>query len=360
MDTVDKVGVCFFVGLSDRAGRPSEDVAMAADLGFRHFFTSMQMARSDLEGAIDEFRVIVQLAKQRGLRLIGDISPRAFQRFGASVDNLSPFAELGLSVLRVDFGFNAGQIARMVQNPFGLEIMINATGVSEQSLAGLEQAGLSLAGRLAGHNYYGGKEAGVSLREVERAATLLHHRGAVVQAFVASQQPERLPGYQGLATMERQRTLPVGRAAMELFVRGVADMVFIGDPVSRPEELRALLEVAASPHLRLRMALEADATDAERMVVLGRHRTRGADFEVCWRLLPRVASAGGSAIPDRAPCSRPRGAIYVYPRLSGEVRIAKTDLPPEAKAHVLGHIVAEDLPLLDLLGQKAEFELLPA
>lgn len=362
---MDRAGVSYYLGFPGDKTPSYENVELAADIGVRLFFTSVQIPEADIEGSIPEFRRIGEMAKRRGLRIITDVSPKAFERLGGSVSDLSPFADLGFSVLRIDAGFSPEVIAKLAQNPYGLEIMINASPISEESAQRYEAAGLSLQEHLAGHNYYPRVESGMSLRWAEETATILHRHGALVQAFVASQSSRRPYTYEGLCTLERQRWMSVGRAAMELFARHVADVVFIGDPATNEAEIRELLEVAEAPHLRLRVAVQPQAGPEERQVAFsGRHSTLNQDFEFTYRARGDRQRETLNSIPPRAPLPRPVGTVTVdnvmYPRYAGELQIARIDLPAEPRTNVVGRVVDEDRPLLELLRPRTVFELIPA
>ncbi len=354
-------GVSFYVGLPGPAGRPVEDVAMAADLGVRELFTSLQIPEADVRGHLDELRRIGALARARGLRLAADFSPRTLRLLGGSLHDLTPFIDLGVTTLRIDFGLEPEAIARVAR---AMPVMLNASEATEQGLQACAEAGLSLPGCLACHNYYPRNESGITMGWAERTSALLHRHGLEVSAFVASQVSRRPITFEGLPTVERQRGLSPARAAMELFARGVAEQVYIGDPATDPEEVRALLAVAADPHLCLRVRAEPAAGPAESAVAFGRLHVHGAqEYELLWRARGAMEAEDLPALPPRPPLPRPRGAVCVdnamYPRFAGSLTISKADLPPDPRVNVVGWIVPEDMVLLDLLTPRREFELIP-
>ncbi len=149
---------------------------------------------------------------------------------------------------------------------------------------------------------------------------------------------------------------------MELFARGIADMVFIGDPATDPQEIADLLAIAADPHLRLRVALEPTAGPEVRAIAFGRvHATSAGDFECVFRARGDRQREGLRPIPPGVALPRPAATVTIdndqYQRYAGELQITRGDLPADPRVNVVGRIVPDDRPLLDLLGPRTPFEL---
>jgi hypothetical protein len=76
----------------------------------------------------------------------------------------------------------------------------------------------------------------------------------------------------------------------------------------------------------------------------------------------RYASQGKSFPPKPCP-EREKGSVSVgnqnYLRYSGEMEIARTDLPPEKRVNIVGQVCPEDVPYLPYITDGMGFRLLP-
>lgn len=358
------LGTSFYVGIPNSTQRSAYDcVSMAADLGIQHFFTTVQMPEADIAGHLQEFRDIARLAERMELHIMADAHPIAFRRVGGSVADLGPFKEIGITDLRLDAGFGDNDTVLLQQSALehDMNIVLNASALTEDSIQQLRRLGYPLEGMVACHNYYPRVESGMSMNFMEKQATLLHRYGIIVMGFVASGSCHRYITYEGLPTLEIHRNTEPDRAARELLVRQWADVVYIGDQTDDIDELRRFSEVAQNPHLVLRIQLNPDAHTPEREIALNRiHEHLPQEFEVTYRARgDRQRPSLALIIPQTHAIARYRGTVAVdnvfYPRYAGELHIAKVDLPADPRTNVVGHVIDEDLRLLDAIRPKTAF-----
>ena len=358
------VGTSFYLGIpSSTRSSAYDSVSLAADLGVRHFFTSLQMPEADIPGSLDEFRAIGKLAEERHLAIMADVHPVVFQRIGGSINDLSAFRQLGIQSLRLDAGFSDEEIRQLLStvDQFEMQVALNGSPVTEASLKRLQGLGIPLHGTVASHNYYPRAESGLSRSFVAEQAVRLHAYGCIVMGFVASQSNHRYMTSEGLPTLEQHRYVPPGIAAQELFSLGWCDQVYIGDQTDDPSELKALLAAVDDPSLVIRMRLNPEAGAPERAVVLDQvHVHLAQDFELVHRAGGWRQKAGACMIlPQARPLARRRGAVTVdnarYPRFAGELQIARVDLPADSRVNVVGWVIDEDLPRLASLGPRVRF-----
>ncbi len=358
------VGTSFYLGIPSGCRSSAYDtVSLAADLGVRHFFTSLQMPEADIPGNLDEFRRIAVLAGRMDLAIMADVHPVVFQRIGGSIADFAPLRDLGVTSVRLDAGFSDEETHELLAtaNQFHMQVVLNASAANPLQLDRLDRLGVRLDGTVACHNYYPRAQSGLARSFVSRQADLLHAHRVIVMGFVPSQKNRRSMTYEGLPTLECHRAVEPGAAAQELLAMGWCDQVYIGDQTDDPEELKRLLAARHDPALILRIRLNPAAQAAERVIALGQaHDHLPQAFELVYRArgarqkpdLPRI-------LPQPVPLPRPRGTVTVdnvlYARYAGELQIARVDLPADPRVNVVGWVAAEDLPLLESLGPRVRF-----
>ncbi|MEW6523000.1 MAG: MupG family TIM beta-alpha barrel fold protein [Bacillota bacterium] len=338
-----------------------EYLAEASRLGYTRVFTSLHITEQDPSEAVTLVREVTGAAARLALRVIADVSPRAFHAVGAAPTDLGPLARLGLAGIRVDFGYDREEIAAMTRDPSGLAIVLNASTLDRSDLTALAAAGMDFSRVEACHNFYPRPETGLSMAFLREKAALLREYAVTIWGFIPSRATRRGPLYQGLPTVEDHRDLPPARAAAELLAAGVIDILVIGDPRASRDELEEVASVWLGGSVPLRVRLAPDVTAAERAVVLGgRHQNRlDAAGWVVRSSSSREYAGQGVDIHPRPALVRPAYAVTVdnrlYLRYSGELQIARRDLPPDPRVNVLGRVVEEDWPLVDLIGAGTRF-----
>lgn len=362
------VGTSFYLGIPSCTEASAYDcVSMAADLGIRHFFTSLQMPEADIPSSLGDFRAIGKLTREMDLEVQADVHPIVFKRIGGSIQDLSPFQELGVSGLRLDAGFKDEELPVLLAEvkKSGMTMVLNASPVTDASLERLRTLGVPLDEAIACHNYYPRVETGLSRAFVAEQARRLHAWGCTVMGFVASQHHHRFMTYEGLPTLEAHRYREVGAAAQELLALAWCDQVYIGDQTEDKDELRSLLQATDEPCLVLRVRLNPAAGPAETGIALnGIHTHLPQDFEVVHRARgERQKATLPIILPQQQALPRRRGTVTVdnvlYPRFAGELQIAKTDLQPDSRTNVVGWVLDDDLPLLNYLGPRSRFRFQP-
>lgn len=335
----------------------------AARRGYTEVFTSLHLPEASPVATAERLARLAGRARSLGLRLWADVAPSALAALGAAPDNLEPLASLGLSALRIDHGYDAAAIAAMTRNPYGLDVVVNASTVRPAALDRILAAGARAERLAACHNFYPRPETGLSIWWVHRLSSALAERGIRVAAFVPSQHGRRGPLFAGLPTVERHRALPPDRAAAELLALGSIHTLLFGDPGPSTDEMEAVRAVWRGDGIPLRVRLHRDITAVERAIVEGTvHANRLDAAEAVVRSTTSRTSAGSAtAIPPRPAEPRPRGTVTVdndrYLRYAGELQVTLRDLPPDERVNVVGWVLADDLHLLDFLGPGARFRL---
>lgn len=358
------IGTSFYLGIPASTSLTAYDcVAMAADLGITHFFTSLQMPEADIPSSLNDFRAIGRLGEQMGLQIMADVHPIVFKRIGGSLQDFSSFRELGISSIRLDAGFSDEEVRQVISTAeqFGMGVVLNASPATDANLARLSKLGIPLKNTVACHNYYPRVETGLSRPFVARQAEILHAHGSTVMGFVASQKHHRYMTYEGLPTLECHRYTEPGRAAQELLTLGWCDHVYIGDQTEDQAELKSILQAAQDPCLVLRIRLNPFVQEAEKSVALsGSHVHLPQDFELVHRARgDRQRLNRPTILPQKDAMKRPRGTVTVdnilYPRFAGELQITRVDLGPDIRTNVVGWVLDDDLTKLNDLQPRVRF-----
>jgi len=355
-------GVSVFLGGPDVAGRLDPYLDAVAAGGGSEVFTSLHIPEVPLASALEHLAALTGAAGSRGLAVVADIAPGALQKMGASPDDLSPLAAMGLAGIRLDYGFAPDQVARFARNRQGLRVVLNTSTVDPDYLRQVMVAGADPVLLESCHNYYPRPETGLSLEGLRRSSLYFKEYGLRVAAFVPGAGARRGPLFEGLPTLERHRRMDAGQAAVELLATGLIDTVLFGDPWAAPQDLE---RVAAMCAASLRVRLTPGLSPIERRIVTDAghaNRPDAAEF-VVRSTASRAYAAGGPAIAPHHTVERPLGSITIdnekYLRYSGELQVTLADLPADARVNVVGHVIPEDLPLLSLIGPGTAFRLVP-
>lgn len=358
-------GVSVYLGGPDVAEKlPGYLDAMVAN-GGQEVFTSLHIPEVPLEAAVAQLTMLTGEARARGLSVVADIAPRALAGMGARPDDLSPLVALGLSGVRLDYGFAPEQIAAFARNPQGVRVVLNTGTVDPAFLRQVMAHGADPALLESCHNYYPRPETGLSFDSFMRSSGYFKEFGLRVAAFVVGGGAKRGPIHAGLPTIERHRQVEAGRAAAELMATGLVDTVLFGDPWAPTAELERVGAVVKAEGVLLRVRLTPGLDEFQRGIVAGpvqENRPDAAEY-VLRSTASRAYAAQGPAIEPFHTAARPVGAVTVdnkgYLRYSGELQVALRDLPADERVNVVAQVIEEDLPLLKLVGPGQRFILQP-
>ncbi len=330
----------------------------ARQAGVQRYFTSLHVTELDPRGmAVSLQSSVADLGAQA--EVIADVSPRTFDALGARPDNLEPLAALGIRGLRIDYGFPLETIARMADNPFGIKVVLNASTVDPRVVEGV----LPLGRVEFWHNFYPRPETGLSFEWMVGQSQALRQLGFRVGAFLPWLPEARPPLGLGLPTVERHRSLDVRLAAAELIRSGAIDTVVMGDPCADLTVLLALREMIEDRIIPLRVMV-SELGPREQATVNALHTSRRDPSELVLRsATSRTMAAIGEGVPARNCSARPRYTITIdnegYQRYAGELQITLCDLPADERVSVVGRVVQEDWPLVDLVEPGGKFRLVP-
>ncbi len=319
-------------------------VEKARRAGVRRAFTSLHIPEERIPDYQREAARLVRLCREAGIELVADVSPRTLGLLGCS--SIDDVAQLGLTYLRLDFGFGVPRVAELSRR---FHVVFNASTISDDDIAAWRAAGVDLARVAACHNYYPKRWSGLSLRRVASVNDRLKALGVEVMGFVPGDAGLRGPLHEGLPTVEGHRGdtgIGLVRDMLELF-DARCDVVLVGDSDVSDIVWRRMGELNRG-YVTLHAML-----DEAFSYLYGRPQHDRPDSS---EFLIRSPESRGWDMPVSAAGSRARtfsceaGAVVVgneaYGRYAGEVGIARQPLELDGRDTLAGWVCAEDRPLL--------------
>lgn len=341
-----------------------EYIDLAARYNFKRVFTCLLSVEGDKETIVQEFTDVIMHAKEKGMEVIADVSPKVFGELGISYNDLTFFKEIGADGIRLDMGFTGNEESIMTFNPQDLKIELNISSGTKY-LDNIMSYQANAANLMGCHNFYPHRYTGLNYDHFIETSKQYKEHGLVTAAFVNSPSAHigPWPVDEGLCTLEMHREWPIEVQAKHLWATEVIDDVIIANAFASEAELKALSEL--NPYqLTLTCELEADVPELEAKIVTEEfHFNRGdvSDY-VVRSTQSRVKYKGHEFAPFNTPDMK-KGDIIIetslYAHYAGELQVALKSMKNSGKSNVVGHVVEEEQFLLDYLKpwQKFQFKL---
>ena len=336
-------------------------IELAAKYGFKRIFTCLLSAADKEVGEIvAEFKEMVDVANKNGIEVIADLDPTVFKKLNASITDLSVFKNMGLSGIRLDMGFSGNEESIMSFNKHGLKIELNVSNGTKY-VDNILSYEANLENIYGCHNFYPHVYTGLSYEHFIKCSKQFKELGIRTAAFVNSPTAKYgpWPVSEGLCTLEEHRELPITVQAKHLFATGLIDDVIIANSFASEEELKALSELNKEM-LEFTVELNDEIRDIEKTIVLDEfHFNRGDNSEYMARSTQSRVKYKGTAFPAYNTPDIKRGDILIdsdiYSRYAGELQVALKDMKNHGKTNVVGHIVEEEVFLLDYIKPWSKF-----
>lgn len=378
--------------------RPLEEIKeyfkLASKYGVSKVFSSMFSVEGTKEEVLDYFRELIVSAHENNLKVSLDVNPMCFEKMGATVEDLSVFADIGVDFLRMDLSFGADQDAKLVENSYGITIEFNN---SPAIVSGLVNCGIDPKKFLVCHNFYPQRYTAMKWNKfVEKNKEIKAiTRDVRIAAFIsANAQPTHgvWDAVCGLPTVEKLRMLPIDLQARMLLATGDVDVLLIGNAYATEEEFKALQEVMAEsdrlngeldptlkmlvehglisldkPIKRLRVTLDPEISEIEKEILFDffPHLEMGDSSEWIWRTrISRFVYSHPSKIVAPRPVEGEMfevGDVVVvndnYKHYAGEVQIVKMPIVNDGTRNRVGHLDADEYEMMNLVydGDLVEF-----
>ncbi len=347
-------GTALYCGIGVTLEQMKSHLELAQQAGINALFTSLQLPEMEKSALLRDFPKMCELAHERNFRIAADVGARTADLFGIDLTDLRKIKDFGVDILRLDCGYTEAQTVELSHNDIGLEIQLNAAQATEDLVEYYVSHGINKDNVHWCHNYYPMRYTGLTPVQVQTLNRTIHNGGFRVAGFIPGQAHHRLGVSLGLPTLERHRTMPVSVAIQEAMLLGMDDIYF-GDDLATAQELQLLANAKPGMvHFRMKPLVQApevmawlDGRELKRGQIGLTHIVRSLYTKPEYSY--KQGYDGGLVQPIR------KGDVCMAKtpllRYSGEVQIAKVDLPADENIGVIGHIHEEDIAILDLYGE---------
>src|SRR5699024_7278365 len=344
----------FSIFLTDDWSQEKEDyINRMADIGFESVFTSLHIPEDDGSMYRKRLEPLLEVIKQRNLKLVADISGDAIHQIGLSLDDPKAIFESGFTGLRMDDGIDMETIANLSHY---LTVGLNASTLTETDYEVLVQHGADFSNMEAWHNYYPRPNTGLDEQWFYDKNSWLKSKRFNVSAFVPGDRNLRLPLYETLPTLEKHRHQNPFASFLSLTQDYMVDDVYIGDPGVSEKTYSQFTEYLEHGDLLIHATSVNKKWDS---YIYKHHKNRlDVSRDVVRSEESRPENKKDSIEPENI-VQRKKGSITLdnnrYMRYKGELQIVKHELPPDEKVNVIGQICDKDIPLLDFIQSGTTF-----
>lgn len=333
----------------------TEDIIAYIDkahaLGFSRIFTCMISFTGGKEALEASFGTWMRHASALGFEIIADVSPEVFSGLGMTLGDLSPFAELGLSGIRLDMGFSGHEEALMSYDASGIRIELNMSNGTKyiDNILSYQPNKERLMGC---HNFYPHRYTGLSRAHFMKTSEQFKSLGLRTAAFVNAPSAAYGPWEvtEGLCSLEMHRMLPIETQAKDLLNTGLIDDVIIANMFASDDELKALSEVDRHV-LTLQIEQQVELTTEEMLILTKEpHFNRGDVSEYVVRSTQSRVKYKGTPFEPKNTRDMEEGDIIIesslYTRYAGELHIALNAMENSGKSSVVAKVVPHERYLI--------------
>lgn len=343
---------------------------LAKKIGYSDVYTSIQsdLAWASTSQLTEPFLWLIDTCRVMSLQLHVDINRSILERLQATAEDLSPFRRRGISIIRLDFGFEDDheEVAVMTKNDENIWIEDNCS-MQRDPIARVKamQHHGNLAQYLVFHNFFPRTDTGLSFRRTIELAKLYHACGIRTGVFINSlASTSRLFKYShGLCTVENHRYKPSYLSAGELIAPNQFDYLFFGDGDPSENEMLLVQEIGRNRRVILPVYFNSEISVELKQTLLDMTFLSRSDQP---EFIVRATQSRGCAKIEPFNCmQRDKLCITLDNSLAGkyegELQIAMKDLPSTEYTNVIGQVdmLAENLIYLIQCG-KVSFRMIEA
>ncbi|MBY5035102.1 MupG family TIM beta-alpha barrel fold protein [Streptococcus gallolyticus] len=324
----------------------------------RVFISLLQLLDAE-ETIFDLYRWVVAYCKEIGLEVFADLNPKLIKHLGWQDHLLESAESFGLAGIRLDeTDEDQTYLVNLTRQSSPIKIEVNMSG--ETSLIkDLVAAGADLSKVTACHNFYPHEFTGLSKDYFLKVSQVYRELGVETAAFINAQSADigPWPLSEGLCTLEEHRHLSLNAQYKWLAATGLIDHIIIANQFVSQEELASLRQ---QPSIEFDIKINREISSIEKEIIQESHNYRGDISEYVVRSTGHRGKYSQKKIPpiQQKKCVK-RGHILIdnqlYTRYCGELQIALCDFTVSEKVNIVGHIIEEDYPLLDLLQPWQDF-----
>ena len=332
-------------------------INLAAKYGFKRVFTCLlSVDKTDQADIITQFKPIIDAARKNQMEVIVDVDPSVFSKLNISYDDLSFFAKLNVTGIRLDQSFDGRKEAMMTYNPYDLDIEINMSGGTKyiDNILSYHPNSKKL---IACHNFYPMAYSGLSLDHFIKTSQQFKTLGIRSAAFVSSPSADHGPwpimDRGGLCTLEMHRDLPITTQVKHYLMMDLVDDIIIGNAFASEAELKAISELKIPT---FDVELVASLTPLEKTILLEEHHFNRGDLSdaLIRSSTTRIKYQDANIGLNHNLTKLNRGDIAIcnndFLQYKGELQLVKqAHLEPEGRKNIVAKIVDHELFLIDYL-----------
>lgn len=358
---------------------------LASKYGFTRVVSSMLSVEGTREEIIAYFHEFIRAAHEYQMKVSLDVNTGFMRRIEQSYDDISLFHELDCDTIRLDGSYGPEKDYIMVQNPYGIQIEMNASSHSvEKELIYFQEQNIEKGRIRLCHNAYPQRYTGLKWKDFLEKNCMLRKYGHPIAAFVTSH-AESTHGLwdaeDGLPTVECLRDLQIDLQARILQATGGVDEIFIGNAYASEAELKALSEMMRPPKSlenskifevikaygptsptfgpcrRLKVILDKKITpiEKENLLELVPQLDNGDSSEWIWRSRSGRLVNEDRPIPPRTYEGGmfPVGSVVIVNdhnrHYSGELQIVRIPIMNDGKRNLIATLAPGEERMLDLI-----------
>ncbi len=357
----------------------------AAEIGAIRVFSGLDFSNVD---SLEPHREFIAMAHGYGLRVSLDVTPDSFEKMNAAYDNLAPFHELQVDILRMDISFGGDKDVKLVNNPYDVQIEFNASILTADYIRQLIDKGANPAKMIVCHNYYPQPYTGMRWDKFLRVSREFKELGVQTAAFITSENPTAHDAkrvLRTLPTVDRYRYYPLDLQYRILKAAECIDDILIGNAFPEDRELTLLQQAMSRQEYddhnpivsqRLKMGRPREYFERQnKLRVKVVHDIMPIEQEILWEFFPH-SDVGDcsewlwrsrmprflykrSSIPERKRTEEqlPRGTVVIVndndPDYRGEVEIVLQPITNDHTRNVIGHIKEEELTVIETISEAA-------
>lgn len=332
---------------------------LAAKYQVKKVFTSLLQLSGESEEVIKAFKKIIQYATNLGMEVILDVNPYLLPTLGASWKDLSFFADLGVSVLRLDGGYSGLEEMMMSHNEYGIKIELNMSS-GQEYIDRIMSFSPNKKQLTASYNFYPQRLTGMVLGDIKQTTERYHHYHLPTTIFVTSQEAEIGPWelQEGLCTLEEHRDLSLSEQIKHILLLDLADHLVIGNCFATETELAEASQALTASTLVLDIELERPLSDSEFVILTSDfHFVRSDYTEFMIRsAFCRHLHKDETIVPVLFDGDLKVGDVIIdnshYGQYECELQIVLKDSPNSDKLNRIGHVRQDNRHLLEELSRK--------
>lgn len=330
----------------------------AAKLGYSRIFTCfLSVPEDEIDTYKVEFKEFMQKAHELGFEVAVDTNPEVFKVLGATPSNLTPFADMGIDIIRLDGDFGTEKNIQITRNQQGIMIEFNASMNAGLGLL-IENGGNKDQCQVC-HNFFPERYSGLDMSLFMKLNAYWKSLNMHTAAFVSSNAEHTHGPWQvfcGLPTVETYRGLPIDLQARHMLATGDIDDVIIGNAFATDEELAAVASVNLQS-IEFKIDEVDGVSDVEKEIVYdyAPHWNRYDYSSYMMRSSMVRLKYKDASIPHR-PCDKKvftRGDVLVVndnlAHYRGELEIVLQDMVNDGERNLVGTIKPEEMIMLDLI-----------